>query len=55
MNRPAAGLLAEFFPGVPLTRDVGEYGTLLAIDRARAVLGYEPAHTWRDHVTAPAP
>jgi len=50
MNRPSAELLAEVFPGVPLTRDVGEFGTLLAIDRARQVLGFEPAHSWRDHV-----
>jgi len=52
MNRPSAELLAEVFPGVPLTRDVGEFGTLLAIDRARQVLGFEPAHSWRDHVPA---
>ena len=42
MNRPSAELLAEVFPGVPLTRDVAEFGTLLAIDRARQVLGFEP-------------
>jgi nucleoside-diphosphate-sugar epimerase len=51
MNRPSADLLAEVFPGVPLTRDVGKYGTLLAIDRARRVLGFEPEHSWRDHIT----
>jgi nucleoside-diphosphate-sugar epimerase len=51
MNRPSAGLLAEVFPGVRLTRDIGEFGTLLAIDRAREVLGFEPAHSWRDHVS----
>ena len=51
MNRPSAELLAEVFPGVRLTRDVGESGTLLAIDRAREVLGFEPAHSWRDYVT----
>jgi nucleoside-diphosphate-sugar epimerase len=50
MNRPSAGLLAEVFPGVRLTREVGEFGTLLAIDRARQVLGFEPRHSWRDHV-----
>jgi len=52
MNRPSAELLAEVFPGVPLTRDVGTFGTLLAIDRARQALGFEPAHSWRDHVPA---
>src|SRR5712691_4759351 len=51
MNRPSAALLAEVFPGVPLTRDVGEFGTLLAIDRARQVLTFDPRHTWRDHVS----
>jgi len=50
MNRPSAELLAEVFPGVRLTGEVGEFGTLLAIDRARKVLGYEPRHSWRDHV-----
>jgi nucleoside-diphosphate-sugar epimerase len=50
MNRPSAQLLAEVFPGVPLTRDIGEYDTLLAIDRAREVLGFTPAHSWRDHI-----
>jgi nucleoside-diphosphate-sugar epimerase len=55
MNRPSAELLAEVFPGVELRREVGEFGTLLAIDRARQVLGFEPGHSWRDHVSASAP
>jgi nucleoside-diphosphate-sugar epimerase len=50
MNRPSRDVLAEVFPGVPLTRETGEFGTLLAIDRAKQVLGYDPAHSWRDHV-----
>jgi nucleoside-diphosphate-sugar epimerase len=54
MNRSSSALLAEVFPGVPLTREVGEFGTLLAIDRARQVIGYEPRHSWRDHISASA-
>ena len=50
MNRSSSALLAEVFPGVPLTREVAEFDTLLAIDRARQAIGYEPQHTWRDHV-----
>jgi len=50
MNRPSRDVLAEVFPGVPLTREIGEFGTLLAIDRAKRVLGYEPRHSWRDHL-----
>lgn len=50
MNRPSSALLKEVFPGVPLMRDVGEYGSLLSIDRAREAIGYEPQHSWRNHV-----
>ena len=52
MNRPSRELLAEVFPGVPVTREPGEFATLLAIDRARQLLGYQPRHSWRDHLTA---
>jgi nucleoside-diphosphate-sugar epimerase len=48
MSRPNRELMAEVFPGVPFTREVGEHETLLSIDKARRVLGYEPAHSWRD-------
>jgi nucleoside-diphosphate-sugar epimerase len=51
MDRPSAELLAAVYPQVKLTRDVGQHGTLLAIDRAREVLGFAPAHSWRDHTT----
>ncbi|WP_309103947.1 NAD(P)-dependent oxidoreductase [Microbacterium sp.] len=50
MSRPNAELIAEVFPGVPVTREVGPNETLLSIDRARRVLGFEPRHSWRDHV-----
>ncbi len=50
MNTPSRELLARVFPGVPLTREIGEFETLLAIDAARDLLGYAPAHSWRDHV-----
>ena len=53
MTRPSAELLAEVFPGVELTREVEEFETLLAIDAAREVIGYEPQHSWREFVSAP--
>jgi nucleoside-diphosphate-sugar epimerase len=46
MERPNGELVAEIFPSVPL-REVGEHETLLSIDKARRVLGYEPQHSWR--------
>jgi nucleoside-diphosphate-sugar epimerase len=48
MPRPSVELMREVYPDVPITRELGEFTTLLAIDRAREVIGYEPAHSWRD-------
>lgn len=50
MSRPNAELVAEVFPGVE-TREFGEHATLLSIDKARRLLGYDPQHSWRDHVS----
>jgi nucleoside-diphosphate-sugar epimerase len=52
MSRHNDALLAEVFPDVPLTRPVGPHETLLSIDKARRVLGYEPQHSWRDEPAA---
>src|SRR4029079_8646327 len=49
-TRDSADLMAEVFPGVPLRRRPEGRETLLAIGHARALLGYEPAHRWADHV-----
>jgi nucleoside-diphosphate-sugar epimerase len=49
MSRGNAELVAEVFPGVEFRADgLGPHDTLLSIDKARRVLGYEPAHSWRD-------
>jgi nucleoside-diphosphate-sugar epimerase len=40
--------MAEEFPDVELRGELGEFETLLAIDKARRVLGYEPRFSWRD-------
>jgi UDP-glucose 4-epimerase len=50
MSRPNDELLSAVFPDVPRRGDIGEHTTLLSIDKARRVLGYDPRHTWRDHV-----
>lgn len=50
MNRPSRDLMAEIYPEVRLTREIGEYETLLAIDKARSVLGYQPQFSWRQEV-----
>ncbi|BCJ47136.1 UDP-glucose 4-epimerase [Actinoplanes ianthinogenes] len=47
MSRSSASLAAEVYPGVPVRKELGEHETLLSIDKARRLLGYEPEHTWR--------
>lgn len=48
MSRPSAELLAEVFPGVPLTREIASNETLLSIEKAKRILGYAPQYHWRD-------
>ncbi|MFI6270108.1 NAD-dependent epimerase/dehydratase family protein [Micromonospora zamorensis] len=50
MTRSSASLMAEVYPGVEIRKELGEHETLLSIDKARRVLGYEPQHSWRNHV-----
>lgn len=50
MSRPSLELMAEVYPGVPMRDGVGEFETLLSIGKARRLLGYEPRHSWRDHL-----
>ena len=50
MSRSSASLAAEVYPDVEVRRELSEHESLLSIDKARRVLGYEPEHSWRDHV-----
>jgi nucleoside-diphosphate-sugar epimerase len=51
MNRPSRELMAEVFPEVPYQPTAGDYDTLLSNEKARAMLGYSPRHSWRDHLS----
>ena len=55
MSRSSAELMAEVFPGVEVRRELGQHETLLCIDKARRVLGYEPEHSWRGHAVGGNP
>ena len=50
MNRPSRELMAEVYPSVTYRPTAGEYDSLLSSEKARRLLGYVPAHSWRDHV-----
>ena len=54
MTRPSAELMRQVFPEVPLRGEITGTTTLLSIERARHVLGFEPTHSWRDHVPSGA-
>ncbi|PLR95293.1 NAD-dependent epimerase/dehydratase family protein [Bacillus sp. T33-2] len=45
---PSQDLVNRFFPKVPLKRPVEGHETLMAIDKAKKILGYEPRYTWRN-------
>lgn len=47
MSRSSASLAAEVFPNVTVTKELGEHETMLGIDKARRLLGYEPKYSWR--------
>ena len=50
MTTPSTDLAAQIFPGVEIRRPLGEHESLMSIEKARRLLGYQPQHTWRDHV-----
>jgi nucleoside-diphosphate-sugar epimerase len=50
LERPNEELLAQFFPGVPAKEEFGPNETLLSIEKARRMLGYEPVYSWRNVV-----
>jgi nucleoside-diphosphate-sugar epimerase len=47
MRRSNAELMAEVFPHIALQSGLGANDTLLSIDKARRLLGYQPRFSWR--------
>ena len=43
-------LMAEVYPAVPYRSTAGDFDTLLSIQKAHTLLGYEPRWSWRDHI-----
>lgn len=50
MSRSTPSLVAEVYPDVEVRREIGAHETLLSIEKARRMLGYEPRYSWRDQV-----
>jgi nucleoside-diphosphate-sugar epimerase len=50
MTDSSAKLMADKFPGVPIKGKLEANETLLSIEKAKRVLGYQPEHSWRKEV-----
>ena len=51
MTTPTAELLQAVFPDVGIRHELGDFQSLFAIEGARDLLGFEPQHSWRDHIS----
>jgi len=47
MKTPSRELMVAHFPETQVADKLGEFETLLSIEKARRVLGYAPRHGWR--------
>jgi nucleoside-diphosphate-sugar epimerase len=47
MSRPTADLVEERYPDLEVRKELAEHETLLCIDKARRILGFEPKYSWR--------
>ena len=52
LSRPNAAVIEEFFPGVEVRDGIGDHETLLSIDKAKRLLGFKPAYSWRDSASS---
>ncbi len=50
MNMPTKEIVERFYPGVPVTREMGENEALFSNRKIREVLGFEEEHDWRKYV-----
>lgn len=48
MSKSSTELMAQVFPSVPVKKKLSKNETLLSIEKARRVLGYEPEFSWRE-------
>ncbi len=48
---PSNELAETFFPGVPITRELGEHEALFSNRKIRDVLGFKEQHNWQKYVT----
>jgi nucleoside-diphosphate-sugar epimerase len=47
---PSKELVEQFFPNVPMTRELGEHEALFSNRKIREILGFKEQHNWRKYV-----
>jgi nucleoside-diphosphate-sugar epimerase len=47
---PTQELIDRFYPGTPVTRELGEFETLLSNRKTKELLGFREEHNWRKYV-----
>ncbi len=47
---PSKELAQQFFPGVPITRELGEHEALFSNRKIREVLGFKEQHNWQKYL-----
>lgn len=49
---PSKELAERFFPGTPITREIGEHEALFSNRKIRDLLGFKEQHNWQNYVKA---
>ncbi len=50
MLTPTRDLFAQFFPDVPVSNDLPEFGSPMSVQKAKDLLGWTPRRSWRDFI-----
>jgi len=53
VNLTTAELIAEYYDGVEITREMGEHETFYSSEKAKRLVGYRPRHHWRMYLDDP--
>ncbi len=48
VNLSSESVRERYYDGVPVRREMGEHETFYSIEKARAMVGFAPRHSWRD-------
>jgi len=49
MNIPSRDIVSAVFPETEIREGLDEYGSLMSIEKARRLIGFNPEFSWRDN------